>query len=744
MGYSKNTQGHTSATERKLISNIWKNVTDFINMNNLGNGGSPVTADLTSAESFGQTNAACEAFNSTFSFADAFMNPESLAALCDKCDLKNDRVKAMAIPALGQLLFNNRGNGGTAQSRHFATSSTLPDQQKNSLLDLHQVIPQSLHAEFLSPFTPGVEAFGADTDRVLPDIRIAMTVTLLKFHRGLLNRVMHRRTSPQTVVNYVIPWAEVYDLNKSMAPNSKDRQSQEHRKPFIHLYGDPSMVSNTLRRIEVLKDNDDDDVLLADNYIRCGKTANMMDLSRLPNTYGFTMTDYTDLIADGAILESVVVRFTSGGKTEDIEFDTAPYYGSRLIMHNNNRYSGDRRSNFTQTFLLNKSLKTMAGTDTEIFANLTDRECIKCMIDASPFLSLQWADTRCTGSAYPTPYHPDVDAIPAAVVTVMSDIKAEVVAYKLDAKFSEENLRKSNVAVRSHYKVQAWEIPVGRNYIVDYALQQALPEYVMSNVTEAISLGQDDRMLKIVSTTLRQVYDRIKAENPNPEFRAFEDRVGFEYVASQLVNPYVIVSTIDCSNVDSIRSSDILGDIRQYVELQLINIFSLIHQNSFYKTQLNSGEKPVYKLITSSIILENLFNIPHIHNHMAANTDMSFDGEVVEYRRVLPNGVVLECVSCTYNTMRDKILIFPYREGDPESILNFGHNWDFGTYLAHYNPQIGGGVNKRVFANAREMPLITNPIGIYLNVVNISKLIDLYAKISLVPTETPLPLPANP
>lgn len=735
--HSKMTQ--LSVAERTLIGRTWGLVCEFINKNNLAGGGETIPSDLSSGASFANTTQACEQFNANVPLNQ--LNISVLEQLCVDSGIPT-KLHATAMRAVGQMIFRMMGGRAVAHASHFTTSNTLPSAVgTEALLDLHKVLPASLHAEFLSP---AMESFGTDTDRVLPDIRIAMTVTLLKFHRGLLNRVMHRRTSPQTVVNYVIPWAEVYDLNASMSPRSETRQSQEHRKPFISLYGDPSIVSNTLRRIEPLKDNDDKDVLVADNIIRIGRTANIMDLSRLANTYGFTQTDYTDLIADGPVLEKVLVRFSRDGVTEDIEFYTAPYNSARLVMGQNVKDSGDRRANFMQIFPLTKELKTASGAASQIFSTLTARECLTARIDVAASLSLKWADAHGIGSINGTPYHPDQPVVPVKITTVATGLTMEVIGYVLDAKFSEENLRKTNIAVRSHYRTMTWEIPVGRNYVVDYALQQALPEFVMSNVTEAISLGQDDRALKIITRTLKDVYDRIQAENPNPEFREFQDRIGFEFVASQLVNPWVIVSAIDCARVDTIRSSDILGDIRQYVELQLINIMSLIHQNSYYKTQLNSGEKPVYKLITSSIILENLFNIPHIHNHMEQSTNMAFDGDTVEYKRVLPNGVILECVSCTYNEMRDKIVIIPFREGDPESILNFGHNWDYGTYLAHYNPQVAGGVNKRVFANAREMPLVTNPCGVFLTVNNISELIDMYQKISLVPAATPLVVPTNP
>lgn len=723
--------------EKKLIGNTFSNVVTFINSNNLAAGARQISSDLSINKGFGDSTG-CESFNDSLSFNQ--IGGSELFDLCEQCRIPN-RFMRPAVEALALLMYRLSNGVESYYTQQFspAAQSVGVNLQLN---DLHNIIPHSLHAEVFDAV--GVEAFGADTDKTVPDIRVAMTITLLKFHRGLLNRIMHRRTTPQPVVTYVVPWGEAYDTQKSMDPSGKVRESQTYRKPMIDLYADPSMVTNSLRRIDVLKDNDTENVLVADNIIKFNYQVNLMDLSRIPDQIGFTQTDYTDLIADGVLLEKIYVRCTKGGTTEDFVFNVREYSSARLLRQNNTKDSGDRSTIFNQKFLLFKDLIPVGGTTAStLFSTLTATACIGIDISCSPICSVKWGRVKATGGVILSAYAPDETTVPAAVTTAMTDLSVTLLGYTLDAKFSEENLRKTNIALRAHVFTKQWEIPVGRNYVVDYALQQSVPEFTMGMMTEAISLGQDDRALKIIGSTLTDVYDRLKLENSDPRFREQLDRIGFEYIAAQHVNPYVVLVNMDLNNVDSIRSSDILGDIRQYVDLTLLNVFSLLHQNSYYKSQLNDGEKPTYKVITSSVILENIFNIPHIHNHIEAQGNGAADGSTIEYTRVLPNGTILQCVSCTYNSMRDKIIIIPFREGDPESFLNAGHNWDFGTYLAHYNPQLGGGVNKRMFANARELPIITNPIGAVIDVSNISKIIDVYATLSYIPTPAQLELPSE-
>jgi hypothetical protein len=301
-------------------------------------------------------------------------------------------------------------------------------------------------------------------------------------------------------------------------------------------------------------------------------------------------------------------------------------------------------------------------------------------------------------------------------------------AYSVDAKYSEENLRKSNLAIRYHVRTFDFEVSNGRNILVDYSMAEEVPEFCMSLVTEATSLGQDHRGLEVIVRELLYVYDRANLENADPAFRERTDKLGFQYVSSQIVRPMVYLNVIDLDNVDTIRSSDILGDIRQFVEWQLMNLVSLIYQNTYYKSQLADGEIPVFKVATSSVILENIFNIPHIHNHL--DKDTKPDGSVVEYRRVLPNGTVLEMASNPMDVLRDKIIMIPWRESVPEDVLNFGQNYDCGTFVASYNPQLDNAVNKRVFSNAKTMVIPTNPMGLYLQVEHLDQFINLFALIN--------------
>jgi hypothetical protein len=664
----------------------------------------------------------------------------------------NDLVEAAQVPEemtdeaakeVGILLAKFKacaGNDTLYRNQHFSHGSRDSLLTQSIASTASTVYAPSLQTMVSSIGIPSEEAFGANIDKVLPDIRASLAVTLLQFHRGLLDRVIHRRASASPYVKYVVPYAEVYDMLKSNDADHNVRDWGDHRIPFIELYGDPRAVSNVLQPIVPLKQNDTEDVVYADGYLRFNKEANLFDLSKLANELGKAHYNYTDLVSENVVFNSVLVQVAKGDVTELFEIPVANLPGSHLQMAPNASDSGDRQGIISYTGMFGANSQTQTGAISQIFADCTENDKIRFHLNAYALINLKRSDVQAGCNIAFTAYNVTNAPVDSTVAELADSITMTVVAYSIDAKYSEENLRKSNLAIRSHVRTFDFEISNGRNILVDYSMNEEMPEYLMSLVTEATSLGQDHRGIDVIIRELLHVYDVTREENTDPNFRRFNEKIGFQYVASQMVRPVVYMNTIDISKVDTIRSSDVLGDIRQYVEWQMMNLVSLLNQNSFYKHQLSAGESQVFKLFTSSVVLENLFNVPHIHNHLNKD-EVPAANSGVEYRRVLPNGTILDCVTCTYNYMRDKIVVIPWRENNADDILNFGQNWDFGTFVAHYNPQLDNAVNKRVFSNTRSMVIPTNPMGLYLDVRGLDEFIDMFQVTNN--TSSTLPQPSD-
>lgn len=676
------------------------------------------------------------------------LGASSFSHMLDKADITDPYQREQAMKAICVLLAKCKichGDNSQYRMQHFVNSARDKIDVGNLQHSINTVFAPSLHGNMVNTGVPSAEAFGANIDNVLPDIRSSIGVTLMQFHRGILDRIVPRRTAAKPYIRYVVPYTEVYDMLKSNDEDSKVRNEGDHIRSFIELYGDPKSVSNTLQLIVPLVSNDtgeDGAKLHSDGIVKFNVRANLFDLSRLSNQFGKTHFNYTDLVSENVQIDSVVINLHNGSDDELFQIPLAHVNNARLNMIPNANDSGIRATVLTHTVRLTKNTKTMSGVESKILAKCTDTDYIKLDLHMAATINLKYSDVQAIGSAVITPYTTNRDAaVLEEVQNLVKDTTVTMVGYSVDARYSEENLRKSNLALRYHTRTFDFEISNGRNIMVDHSMEEPLPEFIMSLISEATSLGQDHRGLDVIVKELMHVFDVTNLENKDPVFRSRLDKVGFQYISAQLVRPVVYLSSIDLSDVDNLRSGDKTGDIRGYMEWTLLNLISLVYQNSYYKHQLRPGEKPVFKVVTSSVILENLFSIPHYHNHL--NTEEPTDGAMVEYRRVLSNGTILDCITCTYDYMRDKILCIPWRQDDPEDILNWGHNWDFGTFVAHYNPQHENAVNKRLFSNSRTQLIPTCPIGLYIDVRNISAITNMNALTAPAVDGTELPSPSD-
>ena len=91
----------------------------------------------------------------------------------------------------------------------------------------------------------------------------------------------------------------------------------------------------------------------------------------------------------------------------------------------------------------------------------------------------------------------------------------------------------------------------------------------------------------------------------------------------------------------------------------------------------------------------------------------------VEYSRVLMSGVKIDVITSAFYYLENIMMIIPYIEGDPNNVMQFAHNWDMGQFVANYTPVDNNQVNRRVFMNTREWPIVTCPIGAIVHVQNL-------------------------
>lgn len=678
----------------RLTNKVEGCVENFLVSNNMVSGKISKTQAVASNESFAPELIASQ------------IGIDGIESLVREAGIPEHYVQA-ASEQIGIILFRHIGhNPSSAWSEQSMSAESMDNH--NTGRSLNTIYPESIANDFANRLAPSQESFGTNINMAIPDMKLAITVAIMRFHTGLTPRVLPVRGTSDPMIQYIKSRLEVYDLS------SVDTQP----KRLVDLYEDPTMVKNQLQQIVPRKANDEvgaASMLVADGILRFGMKANLLKLSIDPDVFGHTKINWTDIVADGAKAKSIIFELNDGTNPAEQFEISIPSTLSRLTRPSNAKDSADRNADLEYATFLNKESKNTTGAVSTILAAFTSLdEGLAVRFFFKPSINLKRGIAHALCSLEIKAHNRvDMAQLSAGAISAAAGMTTTLIGYTLDAKFSEENIRKSNIAIRTHRQPFSYDIPTGRNYIYDYAIGQNNPEENAANLTKVIRIGQDDVVLKVIRETLGFVYDQIELFNG----KALDDSLnpGRDYVAGDMVRPYVFIDTLDISQIQSVRSADRSGDIKQFLLTYLTAVMEKMMNVTFYKQQLADGAPVTFKLLTNNPMLGNIIGARHIHNHLDNHDARGTDGS--EYKLVLDSGVVLEVVTSTFNYMQNVMILIPCIKESPESVLNFGHNWDYGTMVAHYTPGLSGDASHhRLFANARELPIPTNPIGAIIDV----------------------------
>lgn len=639
---------------------------------------------------------------------------DKLDQLMDRCHIPQNLREACMEQCVLAL---NRSLKGTQGA--WADQFQKTDRSTNSdgVRSLASIYPSEVVDNFVNA-VPGTEAFGANIDMVIPDLKITLTTAIMNFHARIMPRLLPVRTTDQPNATYTKEYLEIYDNSKQDGPSMR----------LIDLYADPKFARNELQKIIPLKARDTEGTyVLKDGILLFGPQANILKLSLDDTKPGYDKINRTDIIEENVKLEYVYISLTDGSTTEVFQIPTPDSF-NRLSRAYNSHDSADRQGDFTFDYkLYNNSLiatndveGTWESATTSLLAGLDDSEFIRVRIIVKPSLNLKRGIADCQGSFTVSAGHAvDPSKVSAATASLAETLNGtaghSLVGYSLDARFSEANLRKTNISMMTHRVPFAYDIPVGRNYTFDYAIGQVNAEENAANLTKVIGIGQDDVQLTAVIKTIESTYDRINNFTANPDDPY--DHVGADFVAGDKIRPTIFLGSLDFSKLNIIRDADRSGDVKQKAKSYLNGVAARIMQLSFLQQQLGGSTTATFKVVTSMEVLSNVFALQHIHNHMVKD-DMRDLGDGVEYVLVLDNGVRLEFITSTFDYMRNKLVMVPVIPGNAECELNFGSIWNNGQMVAHYTPSADAAWH-RLFANIRELMVVTCPIGAIIDITGL-------------------------
>lgn len=659
---------------------------------------------------------------------------DKLTQLVSDCHIPSGYVRAcceeIAI-AMDRAAKNSQNKG---EGWHLQTSKADHSSNGNGeIRPLTDFYPDDV-ASNLSNFTVGQEAFGANIDMVVPDMKITITTAIMNFHARIMPRLVPTRTTDQNNVSITKEYLEVYDNSTIDGKSSR----------LVDLYDNPELANNELKDIIALEANDaDHKFVVKDGILKFNEDINLIKLSLDASKPGYERANRTDLVEENVRFKYAYVSLTANGKTEVFQCAANESY-NRLSRVTDGRDSADRgKANLRYRVKLYKNT-TIATSDiagdwesktTEILANLPTNEYIELTIAVSPYINLKNSMTTCTGSVRVKGGNSvDNTTISETTQNLVTALQADgavaLVGYTLDAKFSEANLRKTNIAVMTHRVPHSYDIPVGRNYTFDYAIGQVNAEENAVNLTKIIGIGQDNVQLNGIIRLIEQTYDRINTWTPDEAEP--NDYVGADFAAGDKVRPTIYMGTLDFSNLNIIRDADRYGDVKQKAESYLNGVIAQLMQKSFLQQQLGGGTTATFKMLTSHQILQNIFAPQHIFPQMCKDDQRDL-GDGIEFVIELPGGVRIECITSTFRYMLNKCILIPVIPSNAESELNFGALYNNGNMVAHYTIS-GDNVNHRLFANIRELFIPTNPVAAIIDVAGIDVVNGLSEETVLRPT----------
>lgn len=681
----------------KLCACTMESVSNFCTSNNLTR-----TENISQHQQIFMAN---ESYDSDAALSTITSN--DIITLVESCGLKDHRKPACCAAIVNTMdkYYNSPKNGSFLFTNH---NKNIKDFGYNTkVMSLEELFPSDL-ASFLGTQVQ-TEDFGAGISKVLPDLRMAITITIMQFHQGITARLVPIKVATEPVVQYK---REDYKIYNVADPESMD-------KDLIELCKNPKPVTNEAIKIIPLKANDSatEPALVRDGVLRFSANYNILKLAIDDTKYGHNRINRTDLVAEGPEVDKIYITLTHSGTTEEFEI-AVPYALKRMTMENNAIHSAMRSTNASFNVFLNKNSKLSNGTTTTLLATFAADEGLNVAITVKPALSLRDGEGKALGDVKITKHHiTDVALISADLTTFFAAATYALVGFSFDAKYDEQNIRKSQIATRIQTRQMVQVIPPCKNYIVETAIGQPEEDNGASHVVQVIKIGQDDKTLVTIDKIMKHVYDMANQMFVNPLQKGVDP--GHNYVAGSLVRPRVTMFELDVQTIVSMKDSDLASDIRSIVQLKISNLIEKMLMTTMYTQQLPAGQAPTFRVATSRLVLNTLFAVPHIHNHLDSHVAPSNDG--VEFRRVLDSGVVLEFVTSLFDYMETSIIIIPIIPGAPDSILNWGHNHDHGTVIGNYNHSMDTAAWNRMFASVREITLPTNPMGMLITVKNIDK-----------------------
>ena len=570
----------------------------------------------------------------------------------------------------------------------------------------------------------GLEAFGDDINRLGTDNRLSMSLMIMRPYENIMDKALARVSDSSPIVTIRIPRPEAYDWAITQnAGSTVATRYNSNTYPLRDLYRNPSPVNSAPKKIIPIVANDSGSVLYGSgNYYKTGVNVSLLDLSRNTAAFTYATIDRTDLIADGGQIIGVLVRIVATVATvvttEVFFVPLRQFDSARFVNQPNNRGSAERQVMMQATFPIGVGTPLFSGAASTIAGALTDAR-IQLDVRINANLNLQTGVMQASGTASMTLLRlASGAAISATTNTMFGTAAATLVAYDVDLQFNEENQRKANLAIWTQYREEQFAIPRSRVYFTEFSLSQDVDTDAIATTASIVALGNGRRGLDIIVNALNDTAEGLTFANTYPEIVSL-NRIDEQSFAASLVKPTVVTTTLDYDNedVNTMNESTRLSEIHGRFRARFLSMVATLFANSLMLNQYKNGETPVIKAWVHSTIADIVIGILDYHPVL---NDKEAVSTGADYSMLLPNGYRLDIIKSNFDCLKNRLYAIPVIESDPASILSGASIRDCGTVTTNYQPSNAGSVVRRVATTTREIVMMSNKVGILMNIIGLT------------------------
>lgn len=590
-------------------------------------------------------------------------------------------------------------------------------------------------AQAMQTGSAGLEAFGVDINTTPADLKTALVLTLLQYYIGLIPRVLPTLPTNQPSVIFTKSRRKVMDL----------AESQDAKYNFLELMRNPDLLWGELKKIVPLGANAEHGEILLDGASHAidgvlvpSIEANILTLALDETKYGNAKINMTDTVADNVSIDNIYVTISNGTATETFKCPIGTTY-ARLTRTNNSKDASDRQAVFATKIAIKKGSTNAAGAVTALLTTADDGEGLLVTVNGSATINLKNGVAQAMFNAKVGAYTAAGVAASTALTGIIESIdeatvKPAVVGYTLDARYTEDNFRKTSKLATIDKQQISFELMQGTNYFVQVSLQDKQQEDATVDLGQLIQLEEDAKQLRAIEGVINKVDAALRMDGAlNPV-----DDIGSEYIAGDIVFPATYSTTLNVAKLKVLQTGDLQGDVRTRVRTFLGYVTTELVRLSLIDKVLTNGAEINFGLITNRRVLDNCLSVKHYHNHLnGGDTEGTNNG--IEFRLVLDNGIILNIVTTTFQGFYgkdndgknvDKMVLFPIMPNSPDSYLNFGQIYDYGAMSGRYSFSDRNSTVERIFANVRRMLIPTNPQGAIIDIKGIEEIMAdaVYAK----------------